>query len=1184
MRSIRFFWLAAIPAMVAGSDARLPGIFFSNAESGTAEVRYIGMTSKLRAGFATDGVTFWAHGFRLRQLFLGVNRSADIEGVDPLDAHVNFLLGAQKKDWRTNVPVYQSILYRNLYPGVDLQYRVEADRLKSEYRIVPGGAPRQIRIRYRGAKRIRIRDDGGLIIEGQDGEVREDAPLIYQDTGLGRVRVKGGYRLFDARTVGFYVGRHDRLKPLIIDPVISYSSYLGGQGTTAINSVAVDKSGNLYATGWTDATDFPTMGAIQGSNQGGVDAFIAKLNASGSALVYATYIGGASDDRATAIAVDANGQAYVTGSTTSTNFPVQSAIQSTLAGGRNAFVLKLNSAGNGFVYSTYLGGNIYDVGQAIAADATGSAYIAGETMSSNFPVLNAVQPTFGGNTDAFVTKLSSAGALSFSTFLGGSASDSAGGIAVDASGNVYLAGGTSSTNFPVAAALQPSNGGTQNAFVTKLSASGSSFIYSTYLGGSGSSGVPAESLLEQANAIAVDSSGNAWVTGVTDSANFPVTSNALRNAYNGVQDAFVVTLNPSGSALISGTYLGGSTSNWASGVSLDGAGNAFLAGNTTSVDFPLASPLQSTFGGLSDAFLAAIDSTGSVLLFSTFYGGSGADAANAIAVDASGDIYAVGQTNSADFPLQAPFQSSSLGDSTGWVLRAAQQQELLTISISPPGAGTVTVSPQSPGFYYNSGTAVQLTAAAASGYTFGAYSGALLGSANPQTIVMSAPESVTAVFNPICTFFLSSSSANVANTAGTATVSVTGSAPGCAYSAASDATWLTITSGATGSGSGVVTYAYSANTTGSARTGTLTIAGWVFTVLQNSNVPTISVSDNSLNFGVNGSRVSGTQTVILTTSGPSTVSWTASSNKPNITVSPTTGTGSATLQITATAGSSGVVSVTSPGASNSPQNIQINVEDVGSGSPFGSFDTPVNDTTGIAGAIAVTGWALDNVEVSLVDIWRAPVTGETPGSNGLVLIGDATFVAGTRPDVQAAYPNEPFNYQAGWGYLMLTDELPDSNGSGGVGNGTYVLHAIAHNLAGVETDLGARTITVNNAQATKPFGTIDTPTQGETISGTFTNFGWALTQQPFAIPTDGSTITVIVDGVAIGNPVYNQFRSDIAGLFPGLANSNGAIGFFFLDTTTLSNGLHTLSWSVIDNAGRADGVGSRFFTVLNGAQ
>ena len=249
--------------------------------------------------------------------------------------------------------------------------------------------------------------------------------------------------------------------------------------------------------------------------------------------------------------------------------------------------------------------------------------------------------------------------------------------------------------------------------------------------------------------------------------------------------------------------------------------------------------------------------------------------------------------------------------------------------------------------------------------------------------------------------------------------------------------------------------------------------------------------------------------------------------------------------------------------------------------PYGSFDSPTDNMTGIAGAIPVTGWALDNIEVVKVDIWRERVGYEPVASNGLVYIGDAVFVAGARPDVEKAYPNVPFSYRAGWGYLMLTNGLPNNGGSPGPGNGTYRLHAIAHNRAGIATDLGTRTIVVDNAHATKPFGTIDTPGQGATVSGTVINFGWVLTQQPYVIPTDGSTIWVTVDGQVVGHPVYNQYRSDIATSFPAYVNSNGAVGYFYLDTTILTNGVHNIGWLVYDNAGRGDGIGSRFFTVAN---
>jgi hypothetical protein len=248
----------------------------------------------------------------------------------------------------------------------------------------------------------------------------------------------------------------------------------------------------------------------------------------------------------------------------------------------------------------------------------------------------------------------------------------------------------------------------------------------------------------------------------------------------------------------------------------------------------------------------------------------------------------------------------------------------------------------------------------------------------------------------------------------------------------------------------------------------------------------------------------------------------------------------------------------------------------------GSFDTPANNLTGIAGAIPVTGWALDSIEIAKVDIWREPIGSEPAGANGLVFIGDTTFVEGARPDVEATFPGAPLNDRAGWGYLMLTNFLPNNGGSSGPGNGVYKIHAIAHNVSGASLDLGTKTITADNAHANKPFGTIDTPGQGGTASGNqFVNFGWALTQNPNCIVTDGSTLIVQIDGVTLGHPVYNQNRTDIATFFPGRCNSNGAVGFFYIDTTQFTNGVHTMQWVAFDNVGHGDGLGSRYFNVVN---
>ena len=348
-----------------------------------------------------------------------------------------------------------------------------------------------------------------------------------------------------------------------------------------------------------------------------------------------------------------------------------------------------------------------------------------------------------------------------------------------------------------------------------------------------------------------------------------------------------------------------------------------------------------------------------------------------------------------------------------------------------------------------------------------------------------------------------------------------------------------------------------------------------------------TLSRSSLNFGITSdlSLVTSPQTVTAKFSATSPVSWIASTGLPQIiSVSPTSGSGNATFQVSV----SGIPTCNTPflceagigatSATDAPGGgtVTVNVVVGTIGPSYGSFDTPRDNAMNLSGSIALTGWALDSIEVSKVDLWREPMSGETVQSNGLVYLGDAAFVSGARPDVESVYPRAPWNYRAGWGYLLLTNLLPNG------GNGTFRLHAIAHNKAGIAADLGAHTISVDNTHASKPFGSIDTPAPNDTISGnSYVNFGWALTENPYAIPIDGSTITVILDGVAVGHPAYNQYRSDIANLFPGLANSNGAIGFFYLDTSTLANGVHTISWNVFENVGRGDGIGSRYFTVEN---
>ncbi|MBI4890745.1 MAG: hypothetical protein HY821_08990 [Acidobacteria bacterium] len=366
-------------------------------------------------------------------------------------------------------------------------------------------------------------------------------------------------------------------------------------------------------------------------------------------------------------------------------------------------------------------------------------------------------------------------------------------------------------------------------------------------------------------------------------------------------------------------------------------------------------------------------------------------------------------------------------------------------------------------------------------------------------------------------------------------------------------------------------------------------------VIEHVIVPTatISLSRSTLYFGAtqSGTVVTPAQNVELGVNGTGTVTWTASSNRSWLTVTPTSGTGPTRLSVQVNssalpspASMDGTITVTATGATNSPQYIRMFLNSMANGTtqaPFGLFETPANNSSNLAGNVPVTGWALDDIGVTTVQIWRSKVGSEAVAPNGLVFIGDAVFVPDARPDVAAAYPDRPRNYRGGWGYMLLTNFLP--NPSGPMGNGTYTLHAIATDVEGKTTTLGTKLISVDNAHAVKPFGTLDTPGQGETVSGaSYVDFGWALTPPPQAIATDGSTLAVYLDGAMIGRPTYNQYRSDIATLFPDCLNHNGGVGYFYIDTTQLANGMHSIAWSVTDNAGRADGIGSRYFFISNG--
>jgi hypothetical protein len=457
--------------------------------------------------------------------------------------------------------------------------------------------------------------------------------------------VRGGYVRKGASAIGFRLGSYDASRPLVIDPVLSYSTYLGGGGDEQGNLIALDTARNAYIAGRTASIDFPTTSGADSSLGGTQDAFVTKLNATGSALVYSTYLGGSGLDDGETLAVDANSNAYVIGFTFSSDFPTVGAVDSTLGGTEDAFVAKLNSSG-ALAYSTYLGGAGRDEGFGIAVDSAANAYAAGQTFSSDFPTVGALDSTLGGTDDAFVTKLNAAGsALSYSTYLGGSGSEQAGSIDLDSASNAYVPGFTSSSDFPTSAgAADTTLGGTTDAFVTKLNAAGSALSYSTYLGGSSDESVPF--------GIAVDGDLSAYVTSRTFSSDFPTTPDAFDSSLGGTQDAFVTKLNPSGSALDYSTYLGGSGTERSFSIAVDDA-RAWVTGRTSSSDFPTMDPLDSTLGGTQDGFVTKLNKPGAGLQFSTYLGGSGIDLGVGIALDSASpnpSAYVVGATGSSDFP------------------------------------------------------------------------------------------------------------------------------------------------------------------------------------------------------------------------------------------------------------------------------------------------------------------------------------------------------------------------------------------------------------------------------------------------------------------------------------------------------------------------------------------------------
>ena len=620
----------------------------------------------LTALFAPSRVLYRFPGRELRVVYPGSRAIAPV-GADPRSGRVNYLLGSDPAAWKPDTPTYGTVVYPHLWPGIDVAYSLADGCLKTEYRIEPGAAPRTVRWRIEGANSIAIQADGSLAIRAGSQVWRDAAPTVFEEDPISRQRrpISGAFRLLGHHTIGISVAPYDPRNRIIFDPLMGYSTYFGGSGQDQATGVAIDSNGDTVVAGYTTSLDLAPAAVTFGTPLR-TTAFVAKFTAAGNQLVFCTYLGGRLDNRALAVAVDRWNNIYLAGATSSSDFPVHKPLQPALAGPQNAFVAELNPAGNNLVFSTFWGGSVAEQAYGIAVSRQGNIYVAGDTQSNDFPLVHPIQPFSRGNGDAFILKLGISGSSAiWSSYLGGSLPEHAAAVAVGLGGSLFLTGWTQSSDFPTASAFQPNNAGAQNAFISKINSAGTALLMSTYAGGSGYS----PGLPESGNGIAVDTSGAIYVAGTTASTDFPVTQGAFQPALTGgILDAFALKIGPSGS-LVYSTFLGGSSADYGSALAIDVAGNAHIAGYTASQDFPISRGVQAGLNGGYDLFITKLNASGSALIYSTLLGGGQSDSAAGIAVDRYGTVAIAGQTASPDFPVSNAFQTSLTGAQSAIVAR-----------------------------------------------------------------------------------------------------------------------------------------------------------------------------------------------------------------------------------------------------------------------------------------------------------------------------------------------------------------------------------------------------------------------------------------------------------------------------------------------------------------------------------
>jgi Beta-propeller repeat/Abnormal spindle-like microcephaly-assoc'd, ASPM-SPD-2-Hydin len=643
---------------------------------------------------------------------VGATANPAAVGEDAQPGKINYFIGSDPTKWHTNVSTYERVRYRNVYPGIDLVYYGNHRQLEYDFAVSPGADSAKIEFEIKGANSVRLDAQHNLVLNTNAGDLCFEKPLVYQESNGERVPVRGDYVMKDSTHVGFQLSSLDPAKPTVIDPVLLYATYLGGSGDNQGTGVAVDASGNVYVTGYTDSTDFPlaTLGSLTASD---THVFVAKLNATGSTLVYADYIGGNSNDYGYALTLDGTNEVYVAGSTASSDFPVVGAYQAAHPGGFNAFITKISADGASLLYSTYFGGNGSDTPAGIALDTSSNILIAGNTSSTNFPVANAYQSTASANQGGlfgnygFLSKFNPDGSqLIYSTYFGGSTNvtSSCGGspcwstapfsairgLALDSSGNAYVAGTTNTYNFPTTTGTYlTSNSAPQNntvGFASKFASAGG-LTYSTYF-------YESSGALTTINAIAIDSSGSAYVTGnALSDGSFPATKTDICDpsvSGTACQFAYVTKFDSAGATLIYATFLGADNSATPVAISLDASNDAYVLAYGSNDAFQIVNGIENFSNqgdqylpGDNDLLLVEIDPTAGSELFATYLGGSGNDTPGSMVLDGSGNVYISGTTDSSDLPVtQAGFQESPGGNPDAFIAK-----------IGPGAAAAVSIAP-----------------------------------------------------------------------------------------------------------------------------------------------------------------------------------------------------------------------------------------------------------------------------------------------------------------------------------------------------------------------------------------------------------------------------------------------------------------------------------------------------------